>query len=141
MKKILLANLLSIFLLTGCIQLLLVPLMVSDVENEIKILNTRQKTVESARGITFASTTEYYLPKNERDLGQTVHMTIKSVRPQSEAEKAGLKEGDKILSINGKEPDTWNNDLTIINLFFENEPIILQVKRADQEFTTKLLPL
>ncbi len=142
MKKILiLATLLSILLLTGCIQLLLLPLMISDVEKDIKILKTRQKTVELARGITFTSTTEYYLPKNERDPGQIRHMTVKSVRAESAAEQAGLKAGDRVLSINGKEPDTWNNEITIINLFFENEPIILQVKRDDQEFTAKLLPL
>ena len=71
---------------------------------------------------------------------QIIYVKIKSIRPQSEAEKAGLQSGDEIILVNGKPPSSSNN---IFDLFFnkDNEPITIFVKRKDYEFTTNLLPL
>jgi C-terminal processing protease CtpA/Prc len=69
-----------------------------------------------------------------------VKVNVISVRPQSDAEKAGLQKGDEIILINGETPSTSNN---IIDLFFDkyDNPIVIKVKRNKTDFVTKLMPL
>jgi S1-C subfamily serine protease len=66
-----------------------------------------------------------------------VHVKVKSIKPLSDAEKAGLMAGDEIIFVNGKKP----ND--IIELFFndENKPIKLTVLRGNYKFETILMSL
>ena len=59
---------------------------------------------------------------------------ISDVREHSQAEKAGIKEGDKVISVNGL--TTADMDLSIINGILNSKPgkkIVLQIQRDGQK--------
>lgn len=146
MKKIFLALILSTSLLiSGCLPMMFMAASAQNAATAAELAKTQEKMIYIERGVSFENIIEYGTPKKQydgqpADSGIILHIKVKSIKPQSDAEKAGLQVGDEIILINGESPSMWNN---IHDKFFkkENEPIVIVVKRKDFEFTTKLLPL
>ena len=105
-----------------------------------KVTMMQEKLIAKERGVVFDII--YSLQQSsggtQQQRGDTKDIIkVKSIRPQSDAEKAGLQSGDEIILVNGKAPSE------IFDLFFniEDQPITLTIKRKDSQFTTKLMPL
>jgi regulator of sigma E protease len=64
---------------------------------------------------------------------------IGSVNPGSPAEHAGLRAGDRVISINGQSISTWE-DLSESIEKFGLHPLDLRVKRDDSEFSVTVTP-
>lgn len=65
---------------------------------------------------------------------ESTQLYIDKVMPDSPAEHAGLKKEDKILAINGKKLKVWDDILTSIKSFSENEKTLsLQIQRKGTE--------
>jgi serine protease Do len=58
---------------------------------------------------------------------------ISQVGPESAAEKAGIKDGDLVVSVNGKPLFTMAQFLHVIKPLYEGDAISMKVKRGDKE--------
>jgi regulator of sigma E protease len=72
-------------------------------------------------------------------IGEPIEAKIGSVIDGTPAEKAKLKKGDKILSINGREISDWYQMASIIKEK-PNQEITLLVKRDGNQFEVKITP-
>jgi Periplasmic protease len=123
MKKLLLCVvLLYCFFLSGCAFIA----MGMSASTQTQVDAIREKIIAKDRGVVF-------------DMSSSV-VKVKSIRPQSDADKAGLQVGDEIISINNKDKTSPKD---IIDLFFssENEPISMSIKRKDLTLSAVLMPL
>ncbi len=69
---------------------------------------------------------------------ETLAPKIGKVLPNSPAQEAGLKEGDLIVGINGKEIKTWEELSEIIAK--NSSPLVLTIKRGDKYLDITLTP-
>ena len=60
--------------------------------------------------------------------------------PESPAKSAGLKSGDRIISINGKTVKNWSQDLQVIRSF-AGRSLKLQIERAGQSLSVVATPV
>ena len=60
--------------------------------------------------------------------------------PESPAKSAGLKSGDRIISINGKTVKNWSQDLQVIRSF-AGRSLNLQIERAGQSLSVVATPV
>ncbi len=65
--------------------------------------------------------------------------TIGHVMPDSPAAKAGLREGDRIVAIAGRQNPTWE-DLTIAEFSNAGRSLYLTVQRGGRQFETQVVP-
>ena len=137
MKRFLLKAifLINISFLAGCS----ITAMGMSAYTQTQIILVQEKMIFKDKGIMFdlIQDTAKQLDSQSSDY---VRVNVIFVRPQSDAEKAGLQKGDEITLINGQNPSNSNN---IINLFFDryDNPIEIKVKRNETEFDTSLMPL
>lgn len=61
------------------------------------------------------------------------------VEKNSPAEKAGIKAGDKIIKIEGKQDPTWEQVL-MTTMLSPSQPMAIEVQRGSEAFTTKIVP-
>ena len=138
---LLLIGLLYLLFLSGCSLMAMGGAGFMAESTQVQISLIQEKMISKERGILFDIIEEDPLPGMlQTSTPPNIHVKVKSICPQSDAEKAGLQSGDEIILVNGKTPMYRN---TILDLFFnkENEPITIFIKRKDSELTTKLLPL
>lgn len=135
MKKLIL--LLLCLSLTGC-SMALTAAVASFTQNQIALIQS--KMIYKERGVYFDITRENVstTPQYSQPTGDKFVVKVRSVRPESDAQKAGLKVGDEVIFINGL---AEGNGVNLKELFFYDEPIELEINRAGNKFTTKLMPL
>lgn len=68
-----------------------------------------------------------------------VHAVIGHVFADSPAGKAGLREGDRIVGIDGKQDPTWE-DITIKEVANPNQPLQVKLERGGRTFWTAVTP-
>ena len=69
----------------------------------------------------------------------TVSNACATGAPASPAKSAGLKSGDRIVSINGKTVKNWSQDVEVIRAN-PGKPLTLQIERAGQQLTIVTTP-
>ncbi len=72
-------------------------------------------------------------------IGNASHPVVRYVAEDSPADKSGIKEGDKIVKVNGKEVFLWTEVSEIINAG-DKKQISLTILRANQEKEITLTP-
>lgn len=78
-----------------------------------------------------------YFEKNDRQIteGRKANMVkICSVMPHSRAEKAGIKDGDVLMSINGNEI----NDVLDYRFYLADTLVLLEIKRNDDVYSVRI---
>ncbi|MBI3665991.1 MAG: RIP metalloprotease RseP, partial [Acidobacteria bacterium] len=80
-----------------------------------------------------------YMVRFERLAVQQQAAVLGDVDPNSPAAKAGLREGDRIVAIDGKQNPTWE-DVTMEVVSSAKRPIDLRVERAGKQFDISLTP-
>lgn len=65
---------------------------------------------------------------------------IGKILPDTPAEKAGLREGDEIIAVNGKPINSWFDFVKIISSIKEPKPLTLLVKRKNKTFSVRITP-
>ena len=65
--------------------------------------------------------------------------TVGSVEPDSPAAQAGIQKGDRILAINGRDVETWNNMALIISQS-KGRSLDVSLKRGDSLKEIRLIP-
>lgn len=122
--------------LGGCIGVdPMAAIMIGDLR--IDLVRTQQIVIKSNRGVFFVFKRIYGKTPDEKDI---VNVTAKEVHPNSDADKAGIKAGDEVLEINGKEPYLAGD---VVNPFFtsEDDKITFKMKRGQDIYTVTLKPL
>jgi len=71
--------------------------------------------------------------------GSSQEGVIGYVTPDSAAAKAGLREGDRIVAVEGVKNPTWE-DIAIHEIQSANRPLDIRVQRAGREFWTTVTP-
>lgn len=72
---------------------------------------------------------------------ESTQLYIDRVMPDSPAEKAGLKKGDKIVAIGGKTLKIWDDILNSIKGFSENDKTLnLEIKRDSELIKLSIVP-
>jgi regulator of sigma E protease len=79
------------------------------------------------------------LPDMDKYKAYKLGTIIQTVNPGSPAEKAGLKSGDKIISINQTPVEEWTKLVEIIHSRPE-EKVTVQWKRGEEELTAEIVP-
>ncbi|MDO1529893.1 RIP metalloprotease RseP [Fulvimonas sp. R45] len=75
-------------------------------------------------------------------LGRTDYAPIVSAAPQSMAAQAGIRAGDRLLSVGGQPVATWSDSLDVIgNALLGREPLPLTVRDPDGGQRALVLPL
>jgi regulator of sigma E protease len=113
---------------------------------EEKAVSFRHKRVGQRAAVVFAGPASNFifaiigLAAMFMVLGQPVsEPVVGSVHPDTAAAEAGLKPGDRIVSINGKEIDRFQDIQRIVRLDIE-APLSLVVKRAGETVTVQARP-
>jgi len=73
-------------------------------------------------------------------LAETLGARVGSIMPGSPAERAGLKKGDQIVSVNGIKISDWYQMASIIR-DKANQEITILIKRGNSQFEIKITPL
>ena len=76
----------------------------------------------------------YGIPVNQANTTE-----IGQITPQMPAAEAGLQPGDKIVSVNGQDTETWQEMSTLLSQA-EDENVNLEVKRGNEIFEVNLQP-
>ena len=66
--------------------------------------------------------------------------TLGSVTPDSPAEQAGLRAGDKIIAIDGQQTRSWNDVITVIDGYHEGDRMEIEFKRDGKKMEAFLTP-
>jgi regulator of sigma E protease len=75
-------------------------------------------------------------------LGRTDYAPIVSATPQSMAAEAGIRAGDRLLTIGGKPVTTWTDSLdAVANAMLGRTPLPVEVRGSDGVERTLVLPL
>jgi regulator of sigma E protease len=80
-----------------------------------------------------------YMVRFERLAIQSEPAVIGGVEPKSPAAEAGLRDGDRIASIDGKRDPTWE-DVTMRIVASAKRPVLLKIERAGHTFDLTLTP-
>lgn len=84
--------------------------------------------------------TGLYMVKYQRVAPADLLPVIGHVVPGSPAAKAGLRDGDKIVAMNGKQNPNWD-DVGIKEAESADRPMHLTIERAGQRFNTTVTPI
>src|SRR6266550_4013900 len=89
--------------------------------------------------LAIALLTGVYMVHYERPLFADKPAVVGWVLPDSPAAKAGIKEGDRIIRIDGIEDPTWEQVEPRVALS-PNQPLLIAILRAGQTFETTVTP-
>jgi regulator of sigma E protease len=78
-----------------------------------------------------------FMVRFERFAIQQEPAVLGEVEPNSPAAQAGLRNGDRIIALNGKENPTWE-DVTLHTVAAAHRPVRLRIDRDGQEFDVTL---
>ncbi len=81
--------------------------------------------------------TGLYMVKFEKIAGASAEPVIGHVVAGSPAAKAGIQDGDKVVTLNGQPNPTWES---LITQAIENRPMSITVDRAGRRITTTVVP-
>ncbi|NUM58090.1 MAG: RIP metalloprotease RseP [Bdellovibrionaceae bacterium] len=117
------------------------------VRNEIDKKNTSQHTFElilKSQDLISGNSTNAAQPSifTMENLGlESTQLYVDRVMPDSPAEKAGIKRGDKIISINNKSLNIWDDILTNVKSFSEKDNTLsVGILRDEEQLKLQITP-
>jgi S1-C subfamily serine protease len=106
------------------------------ISESTKRVTAAEKMIAKYRGVTFDQIlidTSYYAGVNAKK----EIVKVRTVKPDSDADKVGIKPDDVIASVNGSAPSYDE----LLDLFFLDDPIVLVLVRKHLQLNATLLPL
>lgn len=148
MRKIIVGIfILACFYLNGCVSTALVASVATDIGQDTRMSRIDKALIKNIKGVSFDIKQDNIARQTasipgEKDI-EAKHIyiaTVKYIKYGSEADKAGLKIGDQIITLNGKPPSIWN---PIIGAFMSEDesPVIMTILRNGNEYNIKMDPL
>jgi hypothetical protein len=151
MKKIILLGIMvtAFMFLNGCLPLAVTALSLNQIAQDNSRAQERAITIKIQKGVFFEC---YYLYEFEGSTpcgrasttpGQKfIHITVKNIVPKSEADKVGMKVGDEVMIVNGKDVCERYSMSTLEQPLMsgDDKPVKITMRRGKDEYVTFLNP-